>query len=66
MYEVKEYFDGTKLFYGVYIKTMRNSYDQPPSDEDNIVVLCFSKEIANKIKNLLEDDNLLEEHSVDF
>ena len=33
---------------------------------DNLVVLCYSKEIADKIKDLLEKDCLLEEYMEKF
>lgn len=62
MYEVKEYSDGDKIFYGVYIKSSGNMYGEPSREEDNIVVLCKVKCIAEKIKNLLEKDNELEEY----
>lgn len=50
MYEVKEYSNGDKTFYGVYIKSSGNMYGKPPREEDNIVVLCYFKDIAIKLK----------------
>ena len=61
MYEVKEYSNGDETFYGVYIKSSGNMYGKPPRDEDNIVVLCHSKKIAEKIALLLNTDNQLED-----
>ena len=65
MYEVKEYFDGYRLYYGVYIKTKRNMYDLPPNERDNLIVLCVNEEHAEKIKEILEADSKIEEYMND-
>ena len=67
MYEVKEYFDGTRLYYGVYIKCKHSSYGLPPRREtDNLVVLCVDKENAENIKDILEIDSAIEDYMNDL
>lgn len=62
MYEVKPYIEQNKVqYYGVYIKSDYNSYKLPLDDNDNLVILCYSRAIAETIMELLEDDHKLED-----
>ena len=62
MYEVKPYIEQNKVqYYGVYIKSDYNSYKVPLDDNDNLVVLCYSRAIAEAIVELLEEDHDREE-----
>lgn len=62
MYEVKPYIEQNKVqYYGVYIKNDYNSYKLPLDDNDNLVILCYSRAIAETIMELLEDDHKLED-----
>ena len=61
-YEVREYFDGTRLYHGVFIKCNESSYGLPPRREtDNLVVLCVNRLNAEQIRHLLEIDSVLED-----
>lgn len=64
MYEVKPYFeeDHTR-YYGVYIKQIPEflDYNIDENENSNLVVLCYSRAIAESIAELLEEDNELEE-----
>lgn len=63
MYEVKSYKDGgtesATTYYGVYHKCKFRGYreDAEFSGLDNLVVLCYSKEIAEVIAELLTNDH---------
>ena len=61
MYEVREYFDGYRTYYCVFIKCESSSYCLPPNETDNMVIKCVSRDNAEKIKDILEMDEVFEE-----
>lgn len=67
MYEVKPYFeeDHTR-YYGVYIKQKPEflDYNIDINENSNLVVLCYSRAIAESIAELLEEDHELEEKTL--
>lgn len=61
MYIVKPYKKDHDLYYGVFIETKCTYYNIGVPYDDNLVVLCYLRENAEKIAELLEEDHELEE-----
>lgn len=61
MYIVKPYKKDHDLYYGVFIETKCTYYNIGVPYDDNLVVLCYTQEAAEKIAEILEADKELEE-----